>query len=579
MPLLKPREDENRAEFIARCMSDENVQVEFDDRDQRLAVCGGIFDRSEGKDMNVNDRLLKAIAARGQKAEPFNYGIHRADAYVQHLQETIGLDRCYRFASTSSVSFTDIMEKAAKTLTYSNPDMLVEEKGKFDLPKGIELPKNVLMMFRHVLTTNRKDRDGDVLHPEGFDVDPKMLLLFQHIHTMPIGKMLAEVDHNTKRLSLISCIVDINELCYDSAVMIDNGMGRFSHGFRAMEFTEIKEGREEGPGGFDITKGEIMEHSLVSVPANVDTETEDVMLSLVEGGKLTSPLMKEVGRGIREHRALTLPVKLDLKVTVNGREVEDEDEPRGGGAEGSEGKPSASKEADDAEKKKKETGDDKVKDVFGGDLTGSWEWVERKLREKAKRYLLSMGINVDENDWAFLVGTWPDHTVACVESHGMGGARYYRINWKMEKDEPEFKGEPVEVKIEVSTEIMEKAREAMQEKAGRTLSKANAAKIGDAKEDVDEAAKTEGVSRPVKALLRQASGKLGSVLASLGSDEGTEEKPPKQNTPTVKEAMALVLSEGTDENLRVMASQIKGLERARKAGERARKFRNFKRRR
>ena len=66
------------------------------------------------------------------------------------------------------------------------------------------------MVFRHTLTTSRKDRDGDVLHPEGMEVDPQLPLLFQHVHTMPIGKMLIVATRNKKTLDLWSCIIDIN---------------------------------------------------------------------------------------------------------------------------------------------------------------------------------------------------------------------------------------------------------------------------------------------------------------------------------------------------------------------------------
>ena len=141
-------------------------------------------------------------------------------------------------------------------------------------------------------------------------MDPKMLLLWQHIHTMPIGKMLKIVDQNDKRLQVVSCIVDMNQLCHDAAVMVDNDMGRFSHGFRAIEFTETK-ARDGGQGGgFDVTKFEIMEESLVSVPANIDAQTEEVLLSLVEGGKLTSPWMKQIGRSLREKRGVRVAVPL-----------------------------------------------------------------------------------------------------------------------------------------------------------------------------------------------------------------------------------------------------------------------------
>lgn len=252
--------------------------------------------------------LIESIRQRAQKQTEFGYGIMTADRYVKNMQDVVGLDLCYQLASTRQMSFADALQKASKTLVYSNQDMIVLEKGTPSQARldGIEVPKNTLMLFKHVLTSPRKDRDGDVLRTEGALVDPKMLLLWQHVHTLPIGKMLAVVEHNSKRLTLLSCIVDINELSHDAAVMVDNDMARFSHGFRALEFSELKEteGEVTSPGGFDIKKFEIMEESVVSVPSNADAEVQEVMLSLVEGGKLTSPMMKEYGKTLRQQQPL-----------------------------------------------------------------------------------------------------------------------------------------------------------------------------------------------------------------------------------------------------------------------------------
>jgi len=271
----------------------------------------------------ANELLLAAIRQRSQKATEFAYGILTADRYVKTIQDQIGIHRCYRHMAKGSTSYDDLLKKASQTLVYSNPEMELEEVVDVKKLNGemnkIQLPKNVLMTFRHVLTSSRKDRDGDVLHADGATVDPKMLLLWQHVHTMPIGKLLLVQEKNPNRLVCVSCIVDMNELCHDSAVMVDNGMGRFSHGFRALRFSKNKEGVDKDGEGFDVKEFEIMEESLVSVPANPDAETEEVLLSLVEGGKLTSPILKEIGQGIRSHRNIQVPgVKIQYREQVGG---------------------------------------------------------------------------------------------------------------------------------------------------------------------------------------------------------------------------------------------------------------------
>ena len=281
----------------------------------------------------AHDELVAEIQARGSKGAEFNSGIITADRYLRTLQECVGSDMCYRFASKGNVSFQDQLTKATSTLTYNNPDMVVDEQ--VDFSQGIDaediygdkivVPKNCLLVFKHTLTSPKKDRDGDILRTQGARVDPKMLLLFQHTHTLPIGKMLGVAEHTKNRLKLYSAVVDINELAHDSAVMIDNQMGRFSHGFRALDFMKVKEddghGKTTSPGGFDVKSFEIMEESLVSVPSNTDATTDEIMLSLVEGKKVKSQLLKSYGQKIREKRPISVNVPgsipIDLNITVN----------------------------------------------------------------------------------------------------------------------------------------------------------------------------------------------------------------------------------------------------------------------
>lgn len=252
-------------------------------------------------------------------------GITTADRYVRTLAECVGSDLCYRFAAKGQISFEDILTKAAQTLVYGNPDMEVQEKDQDKIRASmgdVEIPKNTLMVFRHVLTTPRKDRDGDILRSEGAEVDPRMPLLWQHVHTLPIGKMLRVVDQSEKGLVLTSAIVDVNELAHDAAVMVDNGMLRFSHGFRAHEYEQIKE-KDGTVSGFDIKRFEVMEESLVSVPSNADAEVDELLLSLVEGGKLVSPFLKETGRSLREKRNVQVPgVEIGQSCECQSKEAE-----------------------------------------------------------------------------------------------------------------------------------------------------------------------------------------------------------------------------------------------------------------
>ena len=322
MPVPTPRTGESKNDFVGRCI--EEISDEYKPA-QATAICFAKW--NEKKSMTPDQELLKLIRQR-KSMEEFNYGILPADIYVRTMEQNCGLDLCYKYAAKGSTSYHDALIKSSKKLTYNNPEMVLQDvysdfKSKVsDLglsSDDIELPKNTLMVFRHVLTTSRKDRDGDILRTKGINVDPKMLLLWQHVHTIPIGKMLGVVKHTEKSLEVITAIVDVNDTANDAAVLVENKMGRFSHGFKALEFEKIK------GGGFDVSKSEVMEESLVSVPANVDAETQEIYLSMIEGKQLRSGLMKSFGERLREGRPTSIPVNVDLKVTLNGKSIRNDD--------------------------------------------------------------------------------------------------------------------------------------------------------------------------------------------------------------------------------------------------------------
>jgi HK97 family phage prohead protease len=63
MPIPKPKKDESHDDFIDRCMSDEVMVNEYDDTDQRLAVCESQWDSSREEaapDSRIERRLMAA---------------------------------------------------------------------------------------------------------------------------------------------------------------------------------------------------------------------------------------------------------------------------------------------------------------------------------------------------------------------------------------------------------------------------------------------------------------------------------------------------------------------------------------
>lgn len=504
-----------------------------------------------------NDKLLDSVRSRSKKITEFGYGITTADRYVKSLQDSIGLQTCYQYLSRSDkgtwASFDDVLRKAAQTLVYSNPDMEVDNRwekqsnGSWKLPKGIEAPKNTLMIFKHTLTSSKKDRDGDILRTRGAKPDPRMLLLFNHVHTMPIGKFLGVAEHTDQVLKPYSAIVDMNDLSHDCAVMIDNDMGRFSHGFRAIEFMEIKMDRVgDSPGGFDVKEFEIMEESLVSVPANPDADMEEVVLSLVDGGKMTSVLMKEYGRSIRDHRSIRVPVTIDLKTLINGQEVSNADKFRDEEGREEREQTGTSKEADDeAEGKEREGSEDK------------------EVTEAEEKKAL-----VDDSESGGEEANPPagedEKSLVCPECGYKGPAKEGvcpECGTKMKEEEEE----------EEKEKSMEKSeKDFTLEKQGRVLSKANESKLRNAFDDLGDAMKMDGVPRGCKALINQSKMSIKEVLASLGEEGGGVEK-----EWTTKEAMAFVLAKADDNDLSMLMVQIEAFEQGRRSASRVSQYKRL----
>lgn len=416
------------------------------------------------------DLLLKAIRER-QTKNPWNRGIVTADRYVQTIQECFGSDMCKRLAA-GKVDFAAVMTKAAGTLTFNNPEMIVKDiYSSYDHKDrdgdSIALPKNTLMVFKHILTTPRRDRDGDILRTDGAQPDPKMLLLWQHVHTLPIGKMLAVADHSEKVLEVISAIIDINPLAHDAAVMVENDMGRFSHGFRALAFDRIQtKGAKEEDWPFDVKSFEIMEESLVSVPSNADAETLEVLLDLVEGGKLTSPILKNAGKSIRENYR---PVQISGGIDLKSKKDPDDDKPAGtkcsGGPPGTRcgcgGQSSASEETDGDEpddegaaKKSEVKSAVLAQKYYGSSLSGSLEHMQRLLQTACREYLQEKGIlpkpsdGMPDGGYASIVATFLSEVIVQVWSSSLSSDTYYKLAWAWDGTTVTISGDPVEVTIE-----------------------------------------------------------------------------------------------------------------------------------
>lgn len=269
------------------------------------------------------EEMLNIIAARDLRREGV-YGIRRAYDYVSPFVGCVGDEACRKafFPGLADLLSTaklgEMLKASEQTLVYSNEDTVpVHEKlftssgTMMDFCKSIEIdmPAKTIMVFANVVTTPKKDRDGDRLMTEGAIVDKQMPLLWHHMLPMPIGKMLKVLEHTADRLVVATALID-SPMGNDAALLTEFGALRISHGFRPLEFELLNEGKSDS--GFKVTKFEIMEESEVSVPSNTDA-----VITAFARGKLHDPTVKQWAKTYHDTRPVRVP-GMSLPVKTEG---------------------------------------------------------------------------------------------------------------------------------------------------------------------------------------------------------------------------------------------------------------------
>ena len=111
MPLPKKTTDENKEQFIARCMSSEKVKKEFPDDEQRLAVC---LNHAKGS---------SAIGAADVAYHFSTYGttevVNPADLYVPNEDEYVDFNEETETFYTSEASYKYENPKTGEIFVYS----------------------------------------------------------------------------------------------------------------------------------------------------------------------------------------------------------------------------------------------------------------------------------------------------------------------------------------------------------------------------------------------------------------------------------------------------------------------------
>jgi HK97 family phage prohead protease len=425
------------------------------------------------------DNLLADIRNRSTAG-----GIVTAAAYSKSLADCLaggGLCPVDLFQAKSAELWAKELADAAERLTYAVGTELLEKS----LQEGTGLKAGSVLEYDCVLSSRRKDRDGDILEQAGgLVLDTKMPLLWQHIQVQPIGtlvKVLSQDEHSTKcRFAL----ADI-PLGRDAATLVKMGALRKSHGFKPLDFepVEIVKGRDgqDYVKGWHIKRSECMEGSLVSIPANADTgilatyEKEfDGICTAFSRGQLHTDAVKHWAKSLHDkrpvvvpgatlatkadctcgtksatppaakgHQSLTCPkceTKFDIH-TADGVDLSKTSCPMCGAA--MDGGKSAAPVVTKSLTLKAVDLDTKAIEHH---IPGSFEWIREKLDDSAGRYLRDKNLVSEYDGYAWVYATLPTMAIVCTGYST--GRKCFRIDWAMDGDTPKFTGDPAEVNVQ-----------------------------------------------------------------------------------------------------------------------------------
>ena len=204
-----------------------------------------------GRGVGLASSYVKTMASvfTGRDAEEFNRRLKAAEGRLVYRDETMDV---------------------TGGLTYPEDGGLIKDAKTFGLKAELTPTANAAMDFACILTTKRRDRDGDIMHPDGMTIDPAMPLLWQHLPLEPIGVLKRVLSQDDKAVTTHFAVAD-TKMGRDAAALIEFGALRVSHGFNPVAFKPIDSYTgSDMDEGWEITKSHVMEGSVVSIPANTD---------------------------------------------------------------------------------------------------------------------------------------------------------------------------------------------------------------------------------------------------------------------------------------------------------------------
>ena len=463
---------------------------------------------------------MLAAVQQGRRTKS-RWGVGLASSYLRRMDgDQFGM---------SPEEWQRTVKEAEQRLTYCDPGMTIRRSKS---PRNGE-SDGAILVFEATVSSKRKDRDGDILDPAGAVIDPNAALLWQHVHSLPIGRYFKTVKQNSRRIAGRFGIADL-ALGHDAATLVEFKALRISHGFDPLEWEEMLDKDDEFIG-WHVKEYEIMEVSLVSVPSNTDA-----VVSAWErvGDKLRHPAVKSwVKRTYDERPTIVRGIELPQPTGKLNEEKAQDDTYRTIGY-ASHGNANTDTAWDEGAARRGMEVDDLKKYaavVVKGeeDSKGGYKLLHHQTDGKAVYRACVAVVQVLNGGRGGMRPAPSDAVRKAVYAHV---ARHIR---DMDKEPPELKEyhEGTMTNVAVWTAALDKYQKGTvsdgviwtldgptwEIKTGRALSKANEDRIRDARDNCHDIAEMQDVPRAGKALAREARTRLDEVLKSVATDEGDEE--------------------------------------------------------
>ena len=418
--------------------------------------------------------------------------IATASPYLKEIQSCLdgsGVCPTKMFSLESGETWKKMLAEANDRLTYADPEGFIKSAGDGDLSDGS------ILSYDAILSTSQKDRDGDIVRTDGMQLESNMPLLWQHVWSQPIGKMVSVVEQNSQHVVCKYAIAD-TDLGRDAATLVRMGALRKSHGFFPLPGKfEPLEVRKNADGtsvvsGYDIKACSVYESSLVSIPANAGAKVlrvyekqAEAIFHAVEQKQLKTDAMNNWAKGLYENRQRFFAgVEFDEKLEKAMSKVLDERDKR---AQEADDKPTEKEMQSDKRPKCKgcmdgycdesgtcdhcgkvesKTGkqadlgivksfaESGVEKMLGmpDSLPGSFEMVQRSLRKKAEDFLETKDVDVSDYEYVELIATFTDSAILCKRNYRKDNQDCYRVSYSMEDGKAMFTGDPEKVEIEAN---------------------------------------------------------------------------------------------------------------------------------